>query len=81
VAEGRCGRWPFGTDELIVFVADVATVGHSMSESTSGVRSHRFLLNNRECATIPYLACQLSVFYKIKLVNLYDCSATLGRQW
>jgi hypothetical protein len=63
-AEGGRERWPFDTSELIVFVADVAIVGHSMSESTDGVRNHRFLLNNRECVTIPYLAHQLSVFCK-----------------
>jgi hypothetical protein len=51
--------------ELIVFIADVATMGHSTSESTDSVRSHRFLLNNRECATVPYLSCQLSVFCKL----------------
>ena len=47
-----------------IFTVHVATVGHSTSESTNGSRSHRFLLNNRECATIPYLTRQLSVFYK-----------------
>ena len=62
--EGRHGRWPFEADELIVFMVDVAAVGHSASESTDGARSHRFLLNNGECATIPYLARQLSVFCK-----------------
>jgi hypothetical protein len=65
MAVGRRGRWPFDVGELIVFVADVATVGHSASGSTNGARSHRFLLNNGECATVPYLACQLSVFYKL----------------
>ena len=64
-AEGGRGRWPFSTDELIVFVADVAAVGHSTSNSIGGARSHRFLLNNRECATVPYLARQLSVFRKL----------------
>jgi hypothetical protein len=39
------GRWPFYTNELIVFMADVAIMGHSMSEYTNGVRSHCFLLN------------------------------------
>jgi hypothetical protein len=34
-------------------VADVAVVGHSVSESTDGARSHHFLLNNQECATAP----------------------------
>ena len=63
-AEGGRGRWPFDADELIVFMVDVATVGHSTSESTNSARSHRFILNNRECATIPYPACQLSVFCK-----------------
>ena len=63
--EGGCGRWPFDADELMVFVVDVVVVGHSTSESTTGARSHRFLLNKRECMTIPYLACQLSVFHKL----------------
>jgi hypothetical protein len=43
---------------------DVTAVDHSTSESTSGAKSHHFLLNNRECAIVPYMACQLSVFYK-----------------
>ena len=64
IAMGGCGRWPFDADELIVFAADVAVVGLSTNEFTSNVRSHRFLLNKQECATVPYLACQLSVFYK-----------------
>ena len=64
VALGARGRWPLDAGELEVFKADVTTVGHSASESTNGLRSHRFLLNNRECATIPYLTRQLSVFYK-----------------
>ena len=56
VAVGGRGRWPFDASELIVLMADVAAVGHSMGESTDGARSHRFLLNKRECATVPYLA-------------------------
>jgi hypothetical protein len=48
MAKGECRRWPSGACELIVFVADVATVGHSMSKSTDGARSHRYLVNNRE---------------------------------
>ena len=64
MAIGGRGRWPFDIGELIVFMMDVATVGHSTSESTNGARSHRFLLNNRECATVSYLARQLSVFCK-----------------
>ena len=64
MAEGGRGPWPFDAGELIVFVADVATVGHYMSESTGSVRSHRFLLYNRECVMGPYLACQLLVFCK-----------------
>jgi len=44
-AEGRRGRGPFDADELIVFMADVATVGHTMSKSIVGARSHHFLLN------------------------------------
>ena len=64
MAEGRRGRWPFGADELVVFVVDVAAMSHSASESTGGARSHRFHLYNQECATVPYLARQLSLFYK-----------------
>ena len=64
VAIGGRGRCPFDVCVLIVFMADVATVGHSACESTNDARSHRFLLNKRECATIPYLARQLSVFHK-----------------
>ena len=45
VAAGRCGCWPFDADELVVFTADVAVVGHSTIESTDSVRCHRFLLN------------------------------------
>ena len=45
MAEGGCGRWPSGADELVVFMTDVATMGHSMTESTDGVSSHCFLLN------------------------------------
>ena len=41
MAEGGRGQWPFDADELVVFMADMAIEGHS----TSGVRSHRFLLN------------------------------------
>ena len=44
-AEGGHRRWPFNADELEVFMADVATMGHSMSESTVGAMSHHFLLN------------------------------------
>jgi hypothetical protein len=43
---------------------DVATIGHSVSVTTDGTRSHRFLLNKRDCVTAPYLAWQLSVFCK-----------------
>ena len=64
MAEDGHGRWPFDAGKSIVFMADVAAAGHSTSEFTDDARSHRFLLNNRECATIPYLACQLSVFCK-----------------
>jgi hypothetical protein len=46
-AAGGHGRWPFGTDGLIVFVADVATVSHSSSESTGEARSHHFLQQSR----------------------------------
>ena len=65
VAEGERERWPFDVNELIVITMDVATMGYSASESTNGMRSHRFLLNNRECATVPYLAHQLTVFCKL----------------
>jgi hypothetical protein len=65
MAEGGHGRWPFGTDELVVSMTDMAIMGHSVSKSSNDVRSHRFLLNNRECMIVPYLACQLSVFYKL----------------
>jgi hypothetical protein len=63
-AKGRRMRWPSDAGTLIVFSVDVATVGHSASESTNGARSHRFLLNNQECVTVTYLARQLSVFCK-----------------
>jgi hypothetical protein len=56
MANGRCGNWPSDADELVVFVADVAAMGHSASKSTDGTSSHRFLLNKRECATVPYLS-------------------------
>jgi hypothetical protein len=65
VAEGGHGRWPFGADELVVSMMDMAAMGHSVSKSSNDARSHRFLLNNRECMTVPYLARQLSVFYKL----------------
>jgi hypothetical protein len=45
VATGERRCWPFDADELIVFAVDVAAVGHSASEFTGSVRSHRFLLN------------------------------------
>ena len=64
MVDGERGCWPISTDEPIVFMVDVTIVGHSTSEFTCGARSHRFLLNNRECATVPYLARQLFVFYK-----------------
>ena len=64
MAEGGHGHWPFDADGLKVFVVNVVIVGHSASESTDSARSHRFLLNNQECATVPYLARQLSVFCK-----------------
>ena len=56
VAESGRGRWPFDAYELVVFVADVAFLGHSTRESAGVARSHRFLLNKRECTTVPYLA-------------------------
>jgi hypothetical protein len=64
MAYGGHGRWPVGADEPIVFMVDVTATGHSTSESTGSARSHRFLHNNREGVTIPYLAHQLSVFCK-----------------
>ena len=42
--DGR-GCCPFDADELIVFAADVAAMGHSTSEFTSSARSQCFLLN------------------------------------
>ena len=43
MAEDGRGHWPFDTDGPVVFMTDVAAAGHSMSESTGGTRSHRFL--------------------------------------
>ena len=63
MAEDEHGRWHFDADELGIPMTDAATMGRSMGESIIGARSHRFLLNN-ECATIPYLSRQLSVFCK-----------------
>jgi hypothetical protein len=63
-AKGGRGRWPFNTDGPMVFMADVALTGHSMSESTNGARIHLFLLNKRECTTALYLARQLTMFCK-----------------
>jgi len=65
-AIGGRRRGPFDTGELVVFMADVAVVGHSLSEFTDGAKSRRFLLNKRECAIAPYLAYQLSVFCKLE---------------
>ena len=65
IAVGGREYWPFDAGELVVFAVDVATEGHSTSESTGSARSHRFLLNKRECATVPSLTRQLSVFYKL----------------
>jgi hypothetical protein len=79
MAEGEHRRWPVGADEPIVFMVDVTATGHSTSESTGSARSHRFILNNRECMTVPYQACQLSVCSLTRLVNLYDCHAAQGR--
>jgi hypothetical protein len=36
MAEGEHGLWSFNADELVVFMADVPTVGHSTSKSTDG---------------------------------------------
>ena len=65
VAIGERGRWPMDAGELIVFMANVAAMGHSASESIGGVRSLHLLLYNRECTIVPYLARQLSVFCKL----------------
>ena len=46
MAIGGRGRWPFDIGELIVFMMDVATMGHSASEASDRAWSHRFLLNN-----------------------------------
>jgi hypothetical protein len=64
-AIGRRRRWPSDAGKLVVFTMDVATMGHSASESSDGAWSRRFLLSNQECMTVPYLAPQLSVFYKL----------------
>ena len=64
MTEDRHGRCPFDAGELIVFVVDVAAVGHSAGESIGGVRSLHLLLYNRECTIVPYLARQLSVLRK-----------------
>ena len=63
-AEGGCRVWSFNANELVVFIVNVAAMGHSISEFTDGARSHCFLLNKRECANVPYLARQLLVFCK-----------------
>ena len=65
MADGGRGCWPIRADEPIVFMVDVTTMGHSTGEFTGSARSHRFLLNSRECATVPYLARQLSVLQKL----------------
>ena len=67
VAVGGRGRWPFDAGELIVFMEDVAAVDHSVGESTDGARIHCFLLNNRECTTVPNLARHLSMFCELDL--------------
>jgi hypothetical protein len=63
-AKGGHMRWSFDTNEPIVFMMDVTTAGHTI-KPTNGARSHHFLLNNRECVVVPYLAPQLSVFCKL----------------
>ena len=50
------GSWPIDAGELEASEADAAAGGCT--------KSHYFILNNRECATVPYLARQLSVFCK-----------------
>ena len=49
IAMGGRRCWPFDADELVVFAADVATVGHSTSVFTGSARSHRFLHQLRVC--------------------------------
>jgi hypothetical protein len=52
LAMGGHGCWAFDAGEHVVFAADVAGEGHSTSKSTGSARSHRFLLNKRECTTV-----------------------------
>ena len=59
------GSWPIDVGELEASEADAAAWGHAKSKSDVSAGSHCFLLNNRECATVPYLARQLSVFCKL----------------
>ena len=59
------GSWLVDVGELEVFEADAAVGSRAKSKSDVNAGSHRFLLNDRECATVPYLACQPSVFYKL----------------
>jgi hypothetical protein len=59
---GEGEHWLIGAIELRVPMTDVATIGHFAGKSINGVRSHRFLLYNREYMTVLYLACQLLVF-------------------
>ena len=72
MADGEYGRWPFGANEPVVFTVNVTAAGHSTSESTSGARSHHFLLNNRECTTAPYWRanCRCFVNQTSKLILL-----------
>ena len=49
IAIGGHGRWPFNTSEVVVLVMDVTAMGHSVSDSTDGARSHRFLQQSRVC--------------------------------
>jgi hypothetical protein len=76
VAIGGHGRWPFDAGELIVFIADVATGGHSTSEFTVGARSHRFLLNSESARLSPTWHANYRCFINqtIKLIRLLHCS-------
>jgi hypothetical protein len=70
------GWWPVDVDKLEASEAGAATGGRTKSKSDVGAGSHRFLLNNRECVTVPYLARQLSVFCRLtsKFIQISHCS-------
>jgi hypothetical protein len=75
-AIGGHGRWPFDTGELAIFTMDVATVGHSTSESTDDARSHRFLLNNDSARLSPtwHANCWCFVNRTSEFIRLPRCS-------